>query len=680
MHSPRVRTGALLSVLSVSALFGAAEMAGCGSSSDGAIFDAAPPEPSTTASTPDGSRPPGFFDADTPGELKLKELTIVPVDASVTVDIGQRNPTLPFTAKGVTLDGRTIESVVGLWSFSRFDVASFVDNVLTPTGFVGGKGEVTVKAGGLVAKTSATVKLRVIAGEVPTAAQATGFATAVDADPSLAVIYPYAGTVFPRGLPGPLFQWTGGGANGFFKVQAKSATFDYTAYATVASSNGEYAFPKIPADAWARLTDSTEGAVDVTFQRFDGTKAYLPKTLPMRIAGANLRGTVYYTRLVDTAGGTFLRRIEPGGTPTNATQVNGETCIACHSVSRDGSRIVGSINGGASPWGVWDARTGAKLYQSTQPSGFQAISPDGAFVVWRHWSSGSFGTDAPSELRLSTATSDAVLATLRLPAGTPGGLSHPMWSPDGNKLAFGVRTAGDGLSYTASTLWTAKVTLGATPGFSDVKKIIDANAGYPVATYPSFTPDSKFLSFMRANKSRGSDTDSRGELWIASADGGGEVRLDKANGTGVIATVDKNWGPSFHPVAAGGFYWLAFYAQRSYGHKFTGTNRQMWITAVDLNPAAGADPSHPAFYIAGQETDATNERPQFSVPPCKPLGQTCENGYDCCDGFCRAQEDGGALVCQKPAGCARLGERCAVKADCCDQAECVGGFCTSVPK
>jgi len=676
MASPRARTFGLLVIVSVSAVLGSAEIVACGS--EEARSDFAPDgAPTSTVPPADGS-PTGFFDSDTPNELKLKELTISPLDAEISVDIGQKNPTLPFTAKGVTTDGRTIESVVGTWSFTRFDVASFVGNVLTPTGFVGGKGEVTVKAGGMTAKTTATVRLRMNAGEVPNVAQTTGFATATDADPSLTLVYPYPGTVFPRGIPSPVMQWTGGGTNGFFKIQAKSATFDYTAYATVGPANGEYTFPKIPQDAWAKLTDSTEGDLEISVQRFDNVKGYLPKKLPMKIAGANLKGTVYYTRLNNAA--SFLRRIEPGGTPVNATQINGEACIACHSVSRDGSRIVGSINGGESPWGVWDARTGARLYQSTQPSGFQAISPDGNYVLWRHWNSGSFGTDTPAELRLSTATSDAVLATLRMPAGAPGGLSHPAWSPDGTRIAFGVRTSGNGLDYNAATVWTSKVALGATPGFSDVKKIVDANASYPVATYPSFTPDSKYIAFMRANKSRGSDADSRGELWIAGAEGGGEVRLGLANGAGVLPSADRNWGPSFHPVAAGGYYWLAFYAQRNYGHKFTGQNRQMWIAAIDLNPTSAADPSHPAFYIDGQETDATNERPQFSVPPCKPLGETCENGYDCCDGFCRAQEGGGPLVCQKPAGCARLGERCVVKADCCDQAECVGGFCTNPPK
>lgn len=677
MSSPRAKTFGLLAILSVSAVFGSAQIAACGSEDPRSGFEEAGTSPSTPGA--DGS-PTSLFDSTAPGDLKLKDLTITPADAVITVDIGQKNPTLPFTAKGVTSDGKTIDAVTGVWSFSRFDVASFAGNVLAPTGFVGGKGEVTIKAGGLTAKTSATIKLRVVAGEVPNATQLGAFATAVDADPSLAIVYPYGGTVFPRGLPSPVTQWTGGGTNGFFKIEAKSATFDYTAYATVASGNGEYVFPKVPQDAWAKLTDSTEGDIEVSIQRYDNVKAYLPKKLPLKIAGANLKGTVYYTRLIDQPGGTFLRRIEPGGTPVNATQVNGEACIACHSVSRDGSRIVGSINGGASPWGVWDARTGARIYQSSQPSGFQAISPDGNYVLWRHWAGDGFGTDNPAELRLSAATNDAVLATLRVPVGTAGGLSHPAWSPDGTKIAFGLRTSGNGLDYNAATIWTAKIALGAAPSFSDVKKIIDANASFSVATYPTFTPDSKYVAFMRANKSRGSDADSRGELWLAGADGGGEVRLGVANGAGVLATADRNWGPSFHPVAAGGYYWLAFYAQRNYGHKFTGQNRQMWITAIDLNPTSAADPSHPAFYIAGQESDATNERPQFSVPPCKPLGETCENGYDCCDGFCRAQEGGGPLVCQKPAGCARLGERCAVKADCCDQAECVGGFCTQAPK
>lgn len=79
--------------------------------------------------------------------------------------------------------------------------------------------------------------------------------------------------------------------------------------------------------------------------------------------------------------------------------------------------------------------------------------------------------------------------------------------------------------------------------------------------------------------------------------------------------------------------------------------------------------------VTGQETDSTNERPQFTVNPCKPLGETCEAGYDCCDGYCR--DDGkGKLVCQQKGNeCAKSGEKCTVDGDCCEGTACIGGFC-----
>ena len=41
----------------------------------------------------------------------------------------------------------------------------------------------------------------------------------------------------------------------------------------------------------------------------------------------------------------------------------------------------------------------------------------------------------------------------------------------------------------------------------------------------------------------------------------------------------------------------------------TWTGLTTCFAAIDLNLIVGVDPSHPAFYIAGQETDAINERP-----------------------------------------------------------------------
>lgn len=644
---------------------------GCGSDGN-TVFGSSSSSGSSGASS--GSSGFSIGDGDSgPNNIQFASLRIDPADAVVQVALGQMTPAQDYKVFGKRTAAAPEEEVKSAaLSFDRIDAADFTGKSLVPTGFVGAKGTVTAKAGSVTATTSATFRLLATVGTAPDASVLAAMNGATDAEAAMKILYPYDKTVFPRGIPGPLVQWNGVTGNNVYRLVAKSATFELTAYTASTGVNGELAFPTAPADVWARLTDSTSGAIAVDLQRHDGTKAYKAVQQNWTVAGANLKATVYYTRLV--TGDSFVRRIEPGKTAEAFLQKQGEACIACHSVSKNGERIVASINGGASPWGVWDARTGVRLYQSTQASGFQAISPNGDFVLWRHWTDDGSGSDG--KLLLSASNDDSTLAEL-VPPAAMGAPSHPVWSPDGTMIALGMRTAGGGLSYSAATLALMDVSLVGVPAFSAFRQIVGADATYPVATYPTFTPDSKWVGFMRANKSRGSDADSQGELWITDLTGGTQIRLDHANGVGSIDATAKSWGPSFHPVAAGGYFWLAFYAQRDWGHRFTGSNRQLWIAAVDANPTAGTDPSHPAFYVEGQELDSTNERPQFAVPPCKLAGETCESGYECCEGrFCRKDMEG-KMTCQepKPNECAQIGDSCKVDADCCNSIPCTGGTC-----
>jgi hypothetical protein len=201
------------------------------------------------------------------------------------------------------------------------------------------------------------------------------FNNATENDGVMALVYPYDKTVFPRGLPSPIVQWNGNtGDADIYKITATSDTFDYVHYTTVPKAAGDvsgpgsrYSFPTAPADIWAKLTDSTVGNAIINIQRWDGAKAYKAKTQTWGIAAGNLKGSIYYTRLVgsEATGQTFLRRIQPGKTG-EAFLVNDPTkpapgCIACHSVSKDGSRIVAGLNGGASPWATYDTATGKEL-------------------------------------------------------------------------------------------------------------------------------------------------------------------------------------------------------------------------------------------------------------------------------------------------------------------------------
>ena len=145
-----------------------------------------------------------------------------------------------------------------------------------------------------------------------------------------------------------------------------------------------------------------------------------------------------------------------------------------------------------------------------------------------------------------------------------------------------------------------------------------------------------------------------------------------------------------NPVPSGGYYWVVFTSRRMYGNLLTGApwgaagdgggpQKKLWVAAIDINAPAGADPSHPAFYLPGQELDAGNSRGFWVVDPCKANGNSCESGDECCNGFCRKGADGGALVCgDKPPGtmCVQEFEKCAVDADCCNpKQKCIAGKC-----
>jgi hypothetical protein len=102
-------------------------------------------------------------------------------------------------------------------------------------------------------------------------------------------------------------------------------------------------------------------------------------------------------------------------------------------------------------------------------------------------------------------------------------------------------------------------------------------------------------------------------------------------------------------------------------------SKKIWVTAVTLGASAGADPSHPAFILPGQEMDSGNHRPVSVLEPCAAETLPCSSGTSCCSGFCI---DGS---CQPAQACARLDDRCQTSADCCNPAhQCVGMFCAEI--
>jgi hypothetical protein len=187
-----------------------------------------------------------------------------------------------------------------------------------------------------------------------------------------------------------------------------------------------------------------------------------------------------------------------------------------------------------------------------------------------------------------------------------------------------------------------------------------------------------WLAFGRPTQ--GSRSTGEGTLWLTNQTGS-EVKQLTALDSGNNGPDNRSFNPVFAPLRAGGYYWLVFISRRDYGNRLVGTNRQqLWVGAI-TDPPSAADPSHPAFYLRGQEDCGKSENAYFALEPCKQLGEGCTSGVDCCEGNCVKDPDTQEYVCGVPGECADDGNACDVDGDCCDAplSTCVDGFCQKPP-
>jgi hypothetical protein len=413
--------------------------------------------------------------------------------------------------------------------------------------------------------------------------------------------------------------------------------------------------------------------VSVSLTRYSGGTAYQPVERTWRIAQGKLKGVVYYWELPDQCGGNDNGRVlslkpssdqavefyQPGG------------CWGCHTVSRNGKKMMATLDGGPFPQVTIDLTDPAQagtITQSAQLTGtFSAFNDKGDRIIVSN-------DDASGVNRLLTivdGTTGGALAGNVM--GT--GCGEPAWSPDGTKLAAicGLGPGGWIFDSYQGHLATADV---AADGFtvSNVQTIVPqgGDAGRPA--YPSFAPGSELIAYGRPTQ--GSRSTGDGTLWLSDLTGTNVKQLIRASDD------NRSFNPVFAPLRAGGYFWLVYISRRDYGNRLVGADRQqLWITAID-DPADAEDPSNPPFYLRGQLDCGKSENAYFALEPCKEIGDACESGADCCNGTCLTDPKTGEYSCGEPQECAVEGNACKTADDCCNPAaQCVDGFClTEIPE
>ncbi len=602
-------------------------------------------------------------------------IVVSPQNPSLAV-VDATIPTQAFTA---TLNGQDVTASV-TWLYERPDIGDMTGALFTPTGQVGGVGKLTAQWNNAEGSTNVTVTVKkTVDGVGVTQPQKDAFDNPQNGpDPSVNIVYPLDQTVFPLAVLGPEIQWNGGAGGDIYRLHIKEKFYEYTEY-FMAPPPSRHLMPEVD---WQSIENSGSGAQSdpVTFelQRFVNGGAYQPKVQTWHVAQGRLRGSVYYWELPDQCGngnGRILRIKPDSPTVDQFFQPGG--CWGCHTVSRDGTKMMATLDTGSPfPQITVDLTQNPAVYGSLNNTNyatggtFSAFNDKGDKIVVSN--DGDWA--GQTRLRIIDSTSGQVLNDNAM--GPMCG--EAAWSPDGKKMAAicGLTSANWIFDASGGYLATADVAADGVT-VTNINQIVPQAGGQGRPAYPSFSPGSEWLAFGRPTQ--GSRSTGNGDLWIVNAaDGSGLKQLTAASGD------NRSFNPVFAPLRAGGYFWLVYITRRDYGNTLVGTNRQqIWITAIDDPPTAG-DPSHPPFYMRGQENCGKSENAYYALDPCKQVGEGCTSGVDCCNGQCIKDPSTNTYVCGEPpppGTCSQDGNSCVVDADCCNypESECIDGFCQQPP-
>ena len=443
----------------------------------------------------------------------------------------------------------------------------------------------------------------------------------------LGFLYPYDGTVWPRGLLPPLLMWQSThDANAVWvKLTQGNYTYEGTfSYSAQPAGSDARKRIRIEDDAWKTATQGNQGdplIVQVKILASDGT-VYGPITQSWKVASGVLKGTVYYNSydsLITTNGGVptgGVIAIKPRS-PDPALAVASEAgkCHVCHTLSADGSTLWAQDGDDYANGASYDlTKGGARTSYITNGVGgiaannrkfvWSAPYPDGSFAL----ASSRFAREAYTQ-----TDSEAVRARRRQRGAFDGPRDRrderghagvrARRSQGGLQLLGGHRRRRRrrrrrSLARGVRLHVRRRRGLDDVPGrrrraFSGLREIYKDPARYP--SWPTFLPDGKAVVFnnqvMPRHVQHASPPDrarlyncqittwfsAKAALWIAKDAATNDARaLVNANGVGLPTNADHpddtqlNYQPTVNPVPSGGYYWVVFTSRRIYGNLLTG--------------------------------------------------------------------------------------------------------------
>lgn len=601
-----------------------------------------------------GTNDPAVDGGERPPIEGLTAIAVTPARASLTVDNLNPSKTQAYQATGTFSNGeqRDISSQVN-WSLDNAAIGSVNPvGLFSTSNKAGGTGNIVAKSGNIMG--SAIIEVVFVpsikASDAPTNADMLIPPTMTGsyvAGMSPTVVYPSDQTLFARNMYRVLFQWNQGTGNDLFRLEFKSPTLTMSVY----TSSDRW---QPDAQQWGFIADSNAGG-SVTWTIY-GTKKASPTTIysstpvTLNFSKNPVEGAIYYWST--TVAGVRRATVSDAAPTDFYTPAQVGKCVACHTVSRNGTRLAADIGGDT--LGVIDVKDRTAIIPSTSniPASWTTFNPDTTRIV----------TASKGILTLRNGATGAAINTVPVGMGKFG--TQPDWSPDGKLLTFALSATNKDRGIQGSSIATIEYV---NDTWQNLKIISPSAASSDSRYYPMFSPDSKWIAFAKATGS--SDNNDTARLWIVPADGStAAIELTRANYIVSNATLTGNAAdigntmPTWAPTKPGELMFLAFSSARAYGKVYaTGKYEQLWVTAINPAQLPAKDASYPAFRLPFQDLTENSHRPFWAedvlapptTPPdggaggmCLPANSDCISGQ-CCGGLrCTPDANNVVYTCQ----------------------------------
>lgn len=513
------------------------------------------------------------------------------------------------------------------------------------------------------------------------------------------IVYPSHETMFPLNVSHIRHEWATAG-NDLFRLTFKGQNTTVTVYTTAS----DWAPSE---EEWDWIAESNRGKtveLSVTGLLTSQPKdAWTSATISELFSDAAVDGAIYYW---STGTKGVMRALVSDPVPqkfyTDPTASDSATCVACHTLSRDGKRLAvgydeetlrvvtvpdrtvlipSSASGGATGASTPAAGAGGGAMMGPAmpgmmkpmpgkgdkggiPAAWSTFSPDGKLILIAK--SGVL-TLLDSDTGQTVGNNSGIVS---LPSGSIA--THPDWNAKGDLVAITLGTKDGNKDVQGGSIALLPYNGGS---WGEPMMLVQNEGGDDNDFFPMWSPDSQYIAFVNA-KGKSNNATSATLRLVRVADGTVREltrlneRVNNQDGVMGIGNSMPTWAPSTNP----GISWLAFSSLRAYGtlRAQDPKSDQIWIAAIDPTQS---DPSYSGFWAPFQSLDEGNHRAFWTHSSNDTQCKCVEICGDDLDNDCNGVADEAACsVCGPVEICGDgIDNNCDCVVDNCNVEDCANG-------